>query len=214
MSRDFTPQMHYMISRENPHMYQSQITYTLVGQEPAPMFTEEQLELMKKYDTLYPITIDFFFELWERMSERDFERLNDTFKELVAAPQKDWNRFPEELVKYFKGELDPSFYYHEDNDRLCLYVKESGKYWWTSPISSSIRGSEGGWSRNEEDKKRLKMILSHNIDCNYNLLGVLKEFNQMFIEIYQLELEVQRKYEQASKRKKLIVHVNSQSIND
>lgn len=67
---------------------------------------------------------------------------------------------------------------------------------------------------NEEDKKRLKMILSHNIDCNYNLLGVLKEFNQMFIEIYQLELEVQRKYEQASKRKKLIVHVNSQSIND
>jgi len=118
MSRDFTPQMHYMISRENPYMYQSQITCTIAGQEPAPMFTEEQLELMKKYDTLYPITIDFFFELRDRMSERDFERLNDTFKELVITPQREWDKFPEELVKYFKGELDPSFYYHEDNDRL------------------------------------------------------------------------------------------------
>ena len=26
-------------------------------------------------------------------------------------------------------------YADEDNDRLCLYVKESGKYWWTSPIN-------------------------------------------------------------------------------
>ena len=118
MSRDFTPQMHYMISREYPLIYQSQITYTFSGQEPAPMFTEEQLELMKKYNTLYPITIDFFFELRDRMSERDFERLNDTFKELVITPQREWDKFPEELVKYFKGELDPLFYYHEDNDRL------------------------------------------------------------------------------------------------
>ncbi|MGN1113550.1 MAG: DUF5696 domain-containing protein [Oscillospiraceae bacterium] len=35
------------------------------------------------------------------------------------------------------GENDRFILYaDEDNDRLCLYVKETGKYWWTSPINA------------------------------------------------------------------------------
>lgn len=118
MSRDFTPQMHYLISRENPEMYRSQMTFTIAGQEPIKKFTDEQLGLMAKYETLYPITADIFFDLRDKMSESDFERLNETFKELVNTPKLDWGKFPTELVKYYTGELDPSFHYHEENDRL------------------------------------------------------------------------------------------------
>lgn len=28
-----------------------------------------------------------------------------------------------------------ALYLDEENERLCLYVKASGKYWWTSPIN-------------------------------------------------------------------------------
>ncbi|MBQ9374745.1 MAG: hypothetical protein IJU04_00195 [Ruminococcus sp.] len=40
-------------------------------------------------------------------------------------------------------------YADEDNDRICLYVKESGKYWWSSPINiesddTPIEGSKDG----------------------------------------------------------------------
>ena len=118
MSRDFTPQMHYLVSKEYPEIYSGNFIIHIEGKPDRKMFTDEQMQLKEKYKTFYICAADIFFKIYEKYSTEKFEKINNLIESLVEAT--DTSSFPNELVEWFEGKLDKNFYYHERNDELFL----------------------------------------------------------------------------------------------
>ena len=118
MSRDFTPQMHYAVSKQYPEIYMGNMIIHIEGKLDTKMFTDEQMELKSKYKTFYICAADIFFKIYKKYSTEKFEKINNLIESLVEAT--DTSSFPNELVDWFEGKLDKNFYYHERNDELFL----------------------------------------------------------------------------------------------
>ena len=118
MSKDFTPQMHYAVSKQYPEIYMGNITIHIKGKPDTKIFTDEQMELKAKYKTFYICASDIFFKIYEKYSTEKFEKINSLIESLVETT--DTSSFPNELVDWFEGKLDENFYYHERNDELFL----------------------------------------------------------------------------------------------
>lgn len=54
-------------------------------------------------------------------------------------------------------------YADEENDRLCLYVKSSGKYWWTSPINVESDHTIVDADKNSEMKNAVRKQIASSI---------------------------------------------------
>lgn len=54
-------------------------------------------------------------------------------------------------------------YADEENDRLCLYVKSSGKYWWTSPINVNADETIIDVAKNTSMKKSVRKQIASSI---------------------------------------------------
>ncbi len=118
MSKDFTPQMHYAVSKQYPEIYMGNMIIHIEGKPDTKMFTDEQMELKSKYKTFYICAADIFFKIHEKYSTEKFEKINNLIESLVETT--DTSSFPNELVDWFEGKLDKNFYYHERNDELFL----------------------------------------------------------------------------------------------
>ena len=122
MSRDFTPQMHFLVSKEHPEIYSGNFIIKIEGQPDKKMFTDEQMQLKEKYKTFYVCASDIFFKIYEKYSIEQFERINKLIEELVSTT--DESKFPKQLVDWYYGKLDKNFYYHERNDEMfCEWLE-------------------------------------------------------------------------------------------
>ena len=118
MSRDFTPQMHYAVSKQYPEIYMGNMIIHIEGKPDTKMFTDEQMELKSKYKTFYICAADIFFKIYKKYSTEKFEKINNLIESLVEAT--DTSSFPNELVEWFEKKKKKNFYYHERNDELFL----------------------------------------------------------------------------------------------
>lgn len=132
MSRDFTPRDLYMADRflaeKGTPLRKTEITLTYDGKDMGTI-NKAQLELQKKFPNLGFLferlpdvyqpgkfskeETDAFLAGIEDMLTALVERDCETGKAPDTEP-------PEPLRKWFHGELDTNFYYHETNDALFL----------------------------------------------------------------------------------------------
>lgn len=137
MSRDFTPQIIHYVSKEYPDLYLSNITFTneLTG-ERKKMWTDEEMSVRANYERIAILFTDRFIELYNSVPENIRDKyctiLNNFAKTIEEADdnnQVDSCKVPEEFKLWYLGKLDPSFYYHEENDQLFFnwckeFIKE------------------------------------------------------------------------------------------
>ena len=122
MSKDFTPQMHYLVSKEYPEIYSGNFIIHIEGKPDRKMFTDKQMQLKEKYKTFYVCAADIFFKIYEKYSTEKFEKINNLIENLVVT--EDTSSFPKELVDWYQGKLDKAFYYHETNDEMfCEWLE-------------------------------------------------------------------------------------------
>ena len=128
MSKDFTPQMHYLVGKQHPEIYLNNITIKVKGVPDKKMFTDEQMALKEKYKTFYICAADIFFKLYKKYDIEKFEKINSLIEELVKA--SDTSTFPKPLVDWFYGRLDEAFYYHKRNDEMfCEWLETYLNSW-------------------------------------------------------------------------------------
>ena len=132
MSRDFTPRDLYMADRflaqKGPPLRKTEITLTYDGKDMGTI-NKAQLELQKKFPNL-----GFLFERLpdvyrpEKFSVEETDALLAEIEEMLTALIErdcETGKAPEHetlepMWKWFHGELDTNFYYHETNDALFL----------------------------------------------------------------------------------------------
>ncbi len=125
MSRDFTPQIIYFVNKQYNNLYLNNIIFTdnTTGKSHK-MFTDEEMRIRYKYPTFATLYTDNFIKLYHDLPSYKirhvFEYMDEILKDITYADENGWslNSYPETIIKWYKGELDPNFYYHEHNDDL------------------------------------------------------------------------------------------------
>ena len=124
MGRDFTPkQIHDINTKVYPGLYMSNVIWTTADGKSTPMYSEEDMSIRKEFPIFATIFTDRFLELYHWAEKNGYtERVKEIEKMLTRFVEQektdDISSYPTELVKWYRGELDPHFHYHEENDEL------------------------------------------------------------------------------------------------
>ncbi len=122
MSRDMTPRERVLFNQEVPgSMLENVILVDAEGVEH-PVYTEEDINLKKRFPN-FAAAFDPFIQLWKDLPspkrEKTFEKMENLIKNVIVMDGlNDWRACPKDVKKWYLGELDPNFYYAEDNDEL------------------------------------------------------------------------------------------------
>ncbi len=119
MSKDFSPQMHWISYLRCPDIYLSNIMWTIDGKS-FPMFTEDELADRRNHVAMQVLASDIYGKIRSLLSDEDFESLNGTLQKLVDADVcgGDMSAFPNEMLDWYFNRHD--HYYHEPNDEEFL----------------------------------------------------------------------------------------------
>ena len=124
MGMDFTPHQIHLVSLEHPDLYLSNIEWHMPDGSVHNMYTSEEQELRYRYQIFATLFTDLFLKFSSDLEEDERDKIlsmiNKTMEEFVKDDDEnnDLSKYPEELKLWYYGKLDPSFYYHETNDRL------------------------------------------------------------------------------------------------
>lgn len=80
-----------------------------------------------------------------------------------VAPISDKEAVALETCKEVTSNDNFILYCDEENDRLCLYVKSSGKYWWTSPINVYADETIIDSAKNTSMKKNIRKQIASSL---------------------------------------------------
>lgn len=133
MSRDWTPQELRLIDKQMSLKGESFRNANFVFHDIAtgkeiPLKSEREREIGKKFPEL-SFLYEEWFEVYEALGnavvkEQLFEELEDTLEIIIAeenGEKLDKNcdaNIKKAIYKWYCGELDPSFYYRERNDKM------------------------------------------------------------------------------------------------
>ena len=119
MSKDFSPQMHWMVHLRYPEIHFSNIEMNFNGKRWM-RFTEEELADHRKHEVLWVLASDIYDDIKALLSPDDFEELCVMLKNLVEADtqNKSTSSFPSEVTDWYYNRHD--YYYHEPNDKAFM----------------------------------------------------------------------------------------------
>ena len=128
MSKDFSPQVHWMVHRRYPEIHLSNGEFHLKDGVKM-LYTDEELADRRTHEYLQVMASDIYNDIKKLLSPAQFEKLNTLLKDLVEADMqnKSTSHFPEAVTTWYYNRHD--HYYHEPNDNefmeflRTVYVK-------------------------------------------------------------------------------------------
>ena len=163
MSRDYTPQQIYAVTKEFPDLYLSNLHYKM-GDKEWDAYTKEEMEVRKKFPHISTTFCDRFIALYNWIPDKDKEAFAGVIDGFIQQIEKDDDydnicnsTVPETLRRWYLGQLDPNFYYHEDNDDLF--------YQWCQDYYKNIFRKTGFVRLNKDD-----VIMDDELICDDGII--------------------------------------------
>lgn len=125
MSRDLTPKERVMFNQTTPGIMLENAYLVDTQGERYPIYSDEDMALKRKFPN-FAASFGLFVQLWKDIPspkrEKTFEKMENLIKNIIVMDSlNDWRACPKDAKKWYLGELDPNFYYSEDNDSLFYY---------------------------------------------------------------------------------------------